>query len=231
MEDMNAMAAAPAPTAEGEVLLERQSPAARRRSLQKEETQRAILEATEALLEESESDDFSIRQLAERCGYTAPTIYNYFVDKDGLIDALIEARFGKLVTEVERIADEAKGGDPLGLVREHTLLFVHFGRENPAFYRLLLGRRQRADERPIPPSVERVRELMEAPMQELALSERLQVSQAAAHQSMWALSHGLTNLLINRPEVDWNPTLVEDAVDAMLRGISRASAAPPENRG
>ena len=79
--------------------LERRSmephPSEIRRSRHREEARRAILDATEAILLEDGVELFSIRKLATRCGFTAPTIYHYFRDKDGLIDALLEERFSR----------------------------------------------------------------------------------------------------------------------------------------
>ena len=48
-----------------------------RRRRNRQQARRAILEATEALMLEGGSDDFSIRRVATRCGYSAPTIYHY----------------------------------------------------------------------------------------------------------------------------------------------------------
>src|SRR3972149_293778 len=80
----------------------RTSPAELRRPRQREQARRAILDATEALLLEAGSDGFSMRRLAERCGYTTPTIYHYFEDKPALIDALLEGRFAGLLRRVRR---------------------------------------------------------------------------------------------------------------------------------
>ena len=74
-----------------------------RRARQREEARRAILDATEALLIEAGGEDFSIRALGERCGYSAPTVYHYFGDKDGLIDALLEERVARLADAIERV--------------------------------------------------------------------------------------------------------------------------------
>ena len=69
------------------------SPAETRRARQREDARRAILDATEALLLEAGSDGFSMRRLAERCGYTTPTIYHYFDSKEAYGLDLIE-RYG-----------------------------------------------------------------------------------------------------------------------------------------
>ena len=55
---------------------------------QRSQARRAILDATQSLLVEGGYEAFSMRRLAERCGYTAPTIYHHFGDKPGLIGAL-----------------------------------------------------------------------------------------------------------------------------------------------
>src|SRR5512134_1006743 len=86
------------------------SPSELRRARQREDARRAILDATEALLLEAGGEAFGVRALAARCGYTAPTIYHYFGDKEGLIDALLEERFAQLLAEVRRAP---LGDDPL----------------------------------------------------------------------------------------------------------------------
>lgn len=195
------------------------SPAEARRQRQREEARRAILDATESLLIEAGGDDFSIRTLADRCGYTAPTIYHYFTDKAGLLDALLEERFARLLARVEEIPET---DDPEANLRRMVEAFVDFGRKNPAFYRLIIvGPRAGGDR--IPPSVEAAREVLSAPWVELHQAGRLYGSDPnTAAQAMWAVTHGLTTLQIARPDFDWAPDVAEVAIDSMLRGLIRA---------
>ena len=65
--------------------------AQQRRLQYREDARRAILDAAEELLVEGGLEGFSMRRLADRCGYTAPTIYHYFRDKPGLIASVLEA--------------------------------------------------------------------------------------------------------------------------------------------
>ncbi len=78
-----------------------------RRERQRHEARRAILDATEALLAESEGGDFSIRGLAEKCGYSAPTVYYHFGDKDGLMLALLEDGMQTLASDLFSPAERA----------------------------------------------------------------------------------------------------------------------------
>ena len=74
--------------------------AAQRREQQRSDARRALLAAAESILVEDGYDQFSMRRLAERCGYTAPTIYHDFGDKLGLLDAVLETRFRELLQAI-----------------------------------------------------------------------------------------------------------------------------------
>ena len=190
-------------------------PAEQRRRRQREETRRAILDAAEALLVEDGYEGFSMRRVAERCGYTTPSIYHHFQDKQGLINALLEARFDELLRRMQRVP---QGDDPLENWRRMTLAFVHFGLENPAHYRLLMTPRDRND--PPLPIAEQTLELMQRPVAELEASGRLIPSQfEAARQAAWAMIHGLISLQTGRPDYEWSSELVTTAVDLLSRGL------------
>lgn len=203
------------------------STAEQRRSQQRAETRRAILDATEALLVEGGAEGFSIRRLAERCGYAAPTIYHHFGDKPGLVDALLEERFRRLVELAERVS---RGREPLEDLRALGLAFVAFGLRNPTHYRLLSTTRREL-ESPEPAAAEEVRAILEAPWRTLAAAGRLRTrTPEGASQAFWSLLHGLISLQVSRPDHDWSPTLAEDAVDALLRGLVPDAGAGAEER-
>jgi AcrR family transcriptional regulator len=193
------------------------SPSEARRARQREEARRAILDATEALLLEADGEAFGVRALAARCGYTAPTIYHYFGDKDGLIDALLEERFARLLAEVRQVE---QSDDPLGNLRAMLRAYLRFAEANPTFYRVILAGRSAPDRSP--PSVEAAVELMMRPWEDLEAAGRLRCGGTdAASQSLWGLIHGLTALRVARPDENWAPDLTEIAVEAMLRGLVR----------
>lgn len=192
-----------------------------RRSRHREEARRAILDATEAILLEDGVELFSIRKLATRCGFTAPTIYHYFRDKDGLIDALLEERFSRLLQRVRRVA---LGPDQVANMREHARAFLRFGRGNPAFYQLMMRGPRAGEERTVR-AAEQAREIMAGPLEALLAEGRLYTDDLeAARQSLWAVLHGVISLQIAIPSHAWSKNVAEVALDAMLRGIVRPSA-------
>lgn len=185
-----------------------------RRERRQGEARRLILDAAERLLLEEGLDGFTMRKLARRCGYTAPTLYHYFGDKKGLIDQLLEEAFRGLVKELERVPYSP---DPLDTLRAQFHAIVRFGLENPKHYRLLFT--AAPEDAPVPSS-EEARHRLEAPLDALFASGRLRLGDLeAARQVLWALLHGLISLQTSRPDVDWTPQLAALGLEAMLAGL------------
>ena len=95
---------------------------AQRRKRQREEARRTILDATEALMLETNGSNFSIRSLGDRSGYSAPTVYHYFGDKDGLIEALLEERVTRLADDLESVLPS---GDARADLRARIACLLH----------------------------------------------------------------------------------------------------------
>jgi AcrR family transcriptional regulator len=187
----------------------------RRRSAQRAQVRRAVLDATESLLLEEGEDRFSIRRLVERCGFTAPTIYHHFGDKEGLIDALLDERFERLAQQLRRVR---RGDDPVAYLRAMGLAFVRFGLRNPTHHRLLFA--PRAQPHAPPRAALEVQEMIEQAWTELWGEGRLRSGDApSAGQALFCLLYGLTDRRLARPEHDWSKTGIEDAIDALLRGL------------
>ncbi|MGH0038523.1 MAG: TetR/AcrR family transcriptional regulator [Myxococcota bacterium] len=203
------------------------TPAAQQRRLQhREEARRSILDATESLLVDEGYDGFSMRRLAERCGYTAPTLYHYFSDKESLIEALLAERLVQLVADLRAVPTT---GDALEDLRARCLAFVSWGLRNPTHYRLMVLPRE--SERPPSAEGEAARELLVRPFDALARSGRLNTPDGElARQTLWALLHGLILLQSTRPDEEWLPDLAGQAIDAVIRGSLRESEALQEDR-
>jgi len=193
-----------------------------RRERQRQEARRAILDATESLLAESAGGDFSIRGLADKCGYSAPTVYYHFGDKDGLMSALLEDGMQTLAAE---LAHSCAAPDPLDRLRSMLIAFIHYSTENPIFSALWWNvSRQPGNE--MPPSFEQVRERLDTTVTDLVASGRLRDhDKTRAEQTLWVLLHGLVGLQNAEPDHPWAPGLAESAIDNLLRGMTVDPAA------
>jgi AcrR family transcriptional regulator len=185
-----------------------------RRSQSRAETRRAILDATEALLIEGGDAGLSVRRLAARSGYSAPTIYHHFGDKHGVIDALLEERLTRLVDELERVPQT---DDPVENLRALTHAFAMFGLRHPAHYQLLMQVRE--EEAEMIEAAERARLLMETPAEQIAARGWIELADLEAlRQAIWTMVHGIVSLQALRPDVEWRSDLLDQSLEGVIRG-------------
>jgi AcrR family transcriptional regulator len=179
----------------------------------------AILVATESVLLADGAEGLTIRKVSDRCGYTAPTIYHHFGDKDGLVDALLEARFA-VVLELMRSIERTP--DPAAHLIEVARAFVRFALENPNHYRLLSVPRQGES---LVPSAEAARELVKRDLEDLARAGTLATPDIEeAFQITWSMIHGLISIHLIRPHQERSPHLIERTFEVMQTGLLRAGA-------
>jgi AcrR family transcriptional regulator len=116
-----------------------QGASSERRERQKQELRRLILQAAGELFLEKGYENFSLRQVAERIGYSATTIYLYFQNKDDLILATVQDGFEAFDRQMESIA--VGKGNPLQRIEALGRAYIEFGMQNPALYRLMFMQR------------------------------------------------------------------------------------------
>jgi AcrR family transcriptional regulator len=188
-----------------------------RRDRNRADAKRTILEAAQELLGEGGLEALSMRRLADRCGFTAPTLYHYFPDKPGLMDALIEEWLATLVVELRAIEPSP---DPVETIRALASAFANLGIRNPSHYQLLVNR---PEEMPDPASLEETQAIFGEALDLLVASGRIHEDHVERlRQGLWCLLHGFILLQTTRHTEAWVPKLLDHALDAMLRGSLRA---------
>ena len=105
-----------------------------KRAKYKEEFRREILDAARELFLSEGYEKFSMRRLAEKIGYSTPTIYLYFKDKDDLLFAICEEFAEHFITHLNHIRSHSN--DPLDTLRQALLYRIDFGLNNPDQYRV-----------------------------------------------------------------------------------------------
>lgn len=196
---------------------------AERRERQRQEARRTILDATEALMLETNGSDFSIRALGKQSGYSAPTVYHYFGDKDGLIEALLEDRVSELADQLERVEPS---GDAQADLRAMLLAYLDFSASQPTFTRLMWTLSRKGESR-MPLAMSRVRSSIEKALERFGDSGRLGHFEAgAAGQVLWSLVYGLVSLQITQPDFTPEASLAERALDALFLGMAELENTP-----
>lgn len=187
-----------------------------------------IIEAVERLLiETGDEAAVTIRAVADAVGVTPPSVYLHFADKDEMLFAVCERNFA----ELDRLTQEAAAGstDPLESLALRGRAYVRFGVEHPEQYRILfMGKPSRTPE---DFDLERLGDaaafghLLEhvttCVQSGLIQGDPLQVSLV-----LWAGVHGLTSLLISKPEFPWPEVdaIADRLCRALVYGLSPRSA-------
>jgi AcrR family transcriptional regulator len=186
-----------------------------------------IIEAVERLLiETGDEQAVTIKAVADAVGVTPPSVYLHFADKDDMLFAVCERHFA----ELDRVSQAAAAGsdDPLESLALRGRAYIRFGVEHPEQYRILfMGKPSRTpqnfdlerlgDAAAFGHLLEHVNTCVQA---ELIAGDPLQVSLV-----LWAGVHGLTSLLISKPEFPW-PEVDEIAgrlCRALVYGLSPRS--------
>jgi AcrR family transcriptional regulator len=108
-----------------------------RRAERREATRAEILEAAWELMREHGVAGLSLRDLGQKVGMRAQSLYSYFDSKDAIYDALFAHGFRE---HLERRREIARTGDPRADFRVACRMYVDFCLEDPARYQLLFQR-------------------------------------------------------------------------------------------
>ncbi len=192
--------------------------------------QRAIVQAALEVLSESQSTEFSLRELARRAGVSHNAPYKHFADKRELLAAVSAAGFELLA---KRMSDATKGlGNPRLRLAAMARDYVRHGVENPALYRLMFGGYLTSEDDGRPAIEQAAAEktkglLAEAfvcgalgrPIPKTARNER---KIAGAILMFWSQMHGLTLLLIDRlvGPAGKSDELCESLLQGMVEGLA-----------
>jgi AcrR family transcriptional regulator len=98
---------------------------------------RGLLDAASELMAEDQNWTFSLREVARRAGASHNAPYNHFASKSDLLVAIAAEGFERLrdrmLAAIEEIAN------PKTALIKVAVVYVSFGVENPARYRLMFG--------------------------------------------------------------------------------------------
>jgi TetR/AcrR family transcriptional regulator len=82
-------------------------------------------------------DAVGVQEIAETAEVTKPTLYHYFSNKRGLLDALLENNFVILLDSLHKAA--AYQGDLTQTLQKIVQMYFEFAKNHPRFYRMQLS--------------------------------------------------------------------------------------------
>ena len=175
-----------------------------------------LLAAEELLLATGSEDAVSIRAVASRVGVSAPAIYRHFADKNALMFEVCDAQFRRLDEHLE--AKRSDHADPVEAIRACGRAYVEFGLAHPEHYRIMFMSRtdltteQYTEE--ILGQTSSFTGLVEA-VEDCCAAGRCDGDAFETAVGLWVMVHGLTSLLIAKPNFPWPDDLVERTLDTV----------------
>lgn len=206
------------------------TPAERRR----DKVKRAILATAERMFAREGEAGLSIRKLADDINYTPGAIYKYFESKQDLIDALKEAFFELLLSEMEEFDGDAQ--NYLDYAHLFLMTYVRMGMAKPHHYAAAFTGIPEADAPFVPTSKDslkvqafiKLRAMVEIGLDLGVFRKDLNATQAA--KSIWASLHGFVMLMAHVPhlqvimveqEAPSKDTFVAQHITFILQGLSK----------
>jgi AcrR family transcriptional regulator len=184
-----------------------------------------ILEAASELLAHSADADISTRAACEAAGVTAPTLYHYFGDKEGLLAAIVDfgwAAFLESKRETAAVVHAHIGDD----IRAGWDNHIEFARENPNFYKLMWSPAVSADSAAF-------REAFQMLYDRLALGAsrgQLRVSVETAARMVMSATTGAALSLISQADLYGDPAFLNQLREAVIAAVTVPADEPTGRR-
>lgn len=198
------------------------------RARHRRELKSEIVESAREIFVRDGFEGFSMRKLAQQVGYSPAAIYLHFASKEELFESIVEESFAHLHERLRILLDE-RGKDPVRQLKRGLRIYVEWGLEHPNEYQIAFIVRNPA-KKPYAThaAFDVARSLVQRILEGSGADERERESRT---QALWAATHGVTSLLIQRPSFPWvsKERLIDDVIESAVMGaISRKK---PEDRG
>ena len=199
---------------------------------------RAIIGAALEILSETQSLEFSLRELARRAGVSHNAPYKHFAEKGELLAAVSTAGFERLT---QRMSNElAEHGSARAQLFAMLRAYIRHGVENPALYRLMFGGYLSSPDDGRPALERAAAEKTKALLADVIVkgglgrvipnTPRNERKIAGAVLACWSLVHGLTMLLADGlvGPAKKSDELSDSVVRGLLDGLAtKLLALPP----
>jgi AcrR family transcriptional regulator len=192
-----------------------------RRHQRKEQLRRAILDAARKIFVADGYENFSMRKLARQIEYSPGNVYLYFKSKQELFRCLVEESFERLLQTLTSLQSGQQRSDPAEELKRGMWAYVEFGLRNPNDYRFAFMLQPPLQKRPykVHPAFDMLRHMVRRCVE----AQRFPTADVeTTAQALWAVVHGITSLLIQRPAFPWVgkkkviAQVINSAIDSLL---------------
>jgi AcrR family transcriptional regulator len=181
-----------------------------------------IIETAAGLLAQSADVDVSTRAVCDAAGVTAPTLYHYFGDKDGLLAAVVDFGWAAFL-DTKRAVAAAVHDHVADDIRAGWDNHLEFARENPSFYKLMWSPAVAANSGAVREAYQMLYDRLELG----AGRGQLRVSVEAASRIVLSATTGAALSLISQPDLYGDGTFAAQLREAVIAWITVPQGAAP----
>jgi AcrR family transcriptional regulator len=198
------------------------------RALHRQNLRAGILKAARKIFVRDGFNAFSMRTLAGAVGYSPASLYLHFKNKEDLFDALVEESFEHLHDSLAKLQD-ARTTSPAELIKRGLGVYVQWGLQHPNEYQIaFVVRNPRKKEYRTHQAFAFARDLVEKALKNSRVTKR---DVDLRTRALWAATHGITSLLIQRPNFPWisQKQVIDHVIESAVSGALRPGK--PNNAG
>ena len=188
----------------------------------KEETRANILDAALEIVKEDGWQALSMRKIADKIEYTAPIIYEYFANKEGILMEL--TRKGNLFLLIDLKNAKAKHDTPEKQLAAMWIAYWDFAFEHTHLYQVMFGVDMICcEQQQTLPEVEASRKIITDTIVEIMKVDALcQDRVCRKYYTFWSIIHGLIsiNLLRRGANDEMNQHILKDAIHGIIQTIN-----------
>jgi len=183
-----------------------------------------ILDGARKAIAEKGYQSFSMRKLAEGIGYSPGALYLYFKTREDLLNCLVEEAFAKLLEVLNEVHDR---DDPIRSLENKMRAYVDFGLRFPDHYQFAFLIRPTGEKTPATDRPHAAYDVMRNAVRRCIEEGRLPwPDMETSSQILWVTLHGITSLLIVRPNFPWvdRENLIDQVIGTAIHGLGRSAA-------
>ncbi len=187
----------------------------------KEATRTNILEAAYKIVKEEGWQALSMRKIADEIEYTAPIIYEYYANKEAILEELNRKGFIYLAKEMKDARDKHElPGDQLEAM---WMAYWNFAFKKKELYQLMFGVSMNCCMGQKLPEVDAPAKLVTDAIRHLMKGTNPSEDDICKkYYTFWSVVHGLVSInLVNRGTSDQiNKQVLKDAIGGIIRSVS-----------
>ncbi|WP_316811795.1 TetR/AcrR family transcriptional regulator [Pedobacter heparinus] len=188
----------------------------------KEDTRANILDAALQIVKEEGWQALSMRKIADKIEYTAPIIYEYFLNKEGILLELTRQGYIILAKDIRAARDENK--TPESQLEAMWIAYWDFAFQHKELYQLMYGVDMNCCElKKSMPEAELSDDLMYDVIAKLITIEKpAEDFVCRKYYTFWSIIHGLISInLVNKGrDAEMNQRILKDAIRGIIKYIN-----------